>query len=249
MVARAHTPFVQAPDLAGCRGCEGPGAPLRSPPMTHSRSTPSAPRSSKARPGTRSARCRCPRRPGARSVRAEDQNMFDGMPSEQKDPRKSIRVEDFPLPELAPDEAIVAVMASSINFNTVWTSIFEPLPDVRVPEAPGQGERVGRAPRPAVPRDGERRVGRRAADGLRGAQLEARRRGHGALQLPGRPGPVGARRRDDGGQPAHLGLRVELRRARRPQHRQGEPAHAEARAPHVGRGRGQRADATPRATG
>ena len=37
-------------------------------------------------------------------------------------------VEDFPLPELAPDEAFVAVMASAINFNTVWTSIFEPLP-------------------------------------------------------------------------------------------------------------------------
>jgi crotonyl-CoA reductase len=32
------------------------------------------------------------------------------------------------VPELAPDEALVAVMASSINFNTVWTSIFEPLP-------------------------------------------------------------------------------------------------------------------------
>jgi crotonyl-CoA reductase len=32
------------------------------------------------------------------------------------------------VPELAPDEAYVAVMASSINFNTVWTSIFEPLP-------------------------------------------------------------------------------------------------------------------------
>jgi crotonyl-CoA reductase len=33
-----------------------------------------------------------------------------------------------PTPKLAPDEAYVAVMASSINFNTVWTSIFEPLP-------------------------------------------------------------------------------------------------------------------------
>jgi crotonyl-CoA reductase len=37
-------------------------------------------------------------------------------------------VEDVAVPELAPDEAYVAVMASSINFNTVWTSIFEPLP-------------------------------------------------------------------------------------------------------------------------
>jgi crotonyl-CoA reductase len=61
-------------------------------------------------------------------VRADDQKMFDGLPSEEKDPRTSVRIEDFPLPEIAPDEAIVAVMASSINFNTVWTSIFEPLP-------------------------------------------------------------------------------------------------------------------------
>jgi crotonyl-CoA reductase len=61
-------------------------------------------------------------------VRAEDAGMFEGLPSKEKDPRKSLRVEDVPLPELAPDEAVVAVMASAINFNTVWTSIFEPLP-------------------------------------------------------------------------------------------------------------------------
>jgi crotonyl-CoA reductase len=61
-------------------------------------------------------------------VREEDQEMFAGIPSEEKDPRKSTRIEEFPLPEIAPDEAVVAVMASSINFNTVWTSIFEPLP-------------------------------------------------------------------------------------------------------------------------
>jgi crotonyl-CoA reductase len=61
-------------------------------------------------------------------VRADEQAMFEGLESADKDPRKSIHVEDFPLPELAPDEAVVAVMASAINFNTVWTSIFEPLP-------------------------------------------------------------------------------------------------------------------------
>jgi crotonyl-CoA reductase len=54
--------------------------------------------------------------------------MFAGLSSEEKDPRKSIHVENVPLPELAPDEAYIAVMASAINFNTVWTSIFEPLP-------------------------------------------------------------------------------------------------------------------------
>jgi crotonyl-CoA reductase len=61
-------------------------------------------------------------------VRREDTDMFEGMPSAEKDPRKSLVIGDVPTPELAPDEVILAVMASSINFNTVWTSIFEPLP-------------------------------------------------------------------------------------------------------------------------
>ena len=61
-------------------------------------------------------------------VRREDVGMFEGLASSDKDPRKSIRIEDVAVPELAPDEAYVAVMASAINFNTVWTSIFEPLP-------------------------------------------------------------------------------------------------------------------------
>jgi crotonyl-CoA reductase len=61
-------------------------------------------------------------------VRREDVEMFAGMESADKDPAKSLHIGDVALPELAPDEAYVAVMASSINFNTVWTSIFEPLP-------------------------------------------------------------------------------------------------------------------------
>jgi crotonyl-CoA reductase len=61
-------------------------------------------------------------------VRREESTMFEGMASADKDPRQSLHVVDVPLPPIAPDEAIVAVMASSINFNTVWSSIFEPLP-------------------------------------------------------------------------------------------------------------------------
>ncbi len=61
-------------------------------------------------------------------VRRDEAGMFDGVPSEDKDPRKSLHVDEVATPELAPDEAYVAVMASAINFNTVWTSIFEPLP-------------------------------------------------------------------------------------------------------------------------
>ena len=61
-------------------------------------------------------------------VRREDAAMFEGVASADKDPRQSLHIGEVPLPEIAPDEAVVAVMASSINFNTVWTSIFEPIP-------------------------------------------------------------------------------------------------------------------------
>ena len=61
-------------------------------------------------------------------VRADEVDMFDGLSSRDKDPRKSLHVQDVATPELGPGEAIVAVMASAINYNTVWTSIFEPVP-------------------------------------------------------------------------------------------------------------------------
>jgi crotonyl-CoA reductase len=60
-------------------------------------------------------------------VRRDEQTMFEGVASKDKDPRRSLHVGEVALPDLAPDEVFVAVMASSINFNTVWTSIFEPL--------------------------------------------------------------------------------------------------------------------------
>jgi crotonyl-CoA reductase len=61
-------------------------------------------------------------------VKKDEVDMFGGVPSPDKDPRKSLHVDEVPVPELAPDECYVAVMAAAINFNTVWTSIFEPLP-------------------------------------------------------------------------------------------------------------------------
>ena len=60
-------------------------------------------------------------------VRRDEQTMFEGMASSDKDPRRSLHVDYVAVPELAPDEVYLAVMASSINFNSVWTSIFEPL--------------------------------------------------------------------------------------------------------------------------
>ena len=61
-------------------------------------------------------------------VKKDEVSMFKGLPTAQKDPRLSLHVDEVRVPEMAPDEVTVAVMASSINFNTVWTSIFEPLP-------------------------------------------------------------------------------------------------------------------------
>lgn len=61
------------------------------------------------------------------TVHKDEVDMFEGLASRDKDPRKSLHVEDVALPELGPGEAYVAVMASAINYNTVWTSIFEPV--------------------------------------------------------------------------------------------------------------------------
>ena len=63
----------------------------------------------------------------AAHVLRSEQDMWEGVESRDKDPRKSLHVGELPTPELAPDEVYLAVMASAINFNTVWTSIFEPL--------------------------------------------------------------------------------------------------------------------------
>ncbi len=60
-------------------------------------------------------------------VRKDEVAMFEGLASRDKDPRRSLHLDEVPTPELGPGEALVAVMASSINFNTVWTSIFEPV--------------------------------------------------------------------------------------------------------------------------
>jgi crotonyl-CoA reductase len=60
-------------------------------------------------------------------TRRDEQDMFSGMEPGAKDPRKALHVDEVPLPPLGPNECHIAVMASAINFNTVWTSIFEPV--------------------------------------------------------------------------------------------------------------------------
>jgi len=61
------------------------------------------------------------------TVHKDEAGMFEGQNTWDKDPRQSLHLDDVPLPEPGPGEALIAVMASSINYNTVWTSIFEPV--------------------------------------------------------------------------------------------------------------------------
>jgi crotonyl-CoA reductase len=71
-------------------------------------------------------------------VRKSETDMFEGVDSQHKDPRKSLHIDEVPIPPLGPNEVLIAPMASALNYNTVWTSIFEPLPTF------GFLERMGR---------------------------------------------------------------------------------------------------------
>ncbi|MFD8385448.1 crotonyl-CoA carboxylase/reductase [Streptomyces sp. NPDC059679] len=58
----------------------------------------------------------------------DEQDMFENIPVMDRAPIKSLHVREVPVPEVGPGEALVAVMASSVNYNSVWSSIFAPIP-------------------------------------------------------------------------------------------------------------------------
>ena len=61
------------------------------------------------------------------TLHRDEEHMFDGLDVRDRDPRKALHVEEVPVPELGLGEALVAVMASAVNYNTVWSSIFSPV--------------------------------------------------------------------------------------------------------------------------
>ncbi|MGV9253898.1 crotonyl-CoA carboxylase/reductase [Streptomyces sp. NPDC003697] len=62
------------------------------------------------------------------TLRRDETELFVGLDSRDKDPRKSMHLTEVPVPEPGQGEVLVAVMASSVNYNTVWSAIFEPVP-------------------------------------------------------------------------------------------------------------------------
>jgi crotonyl-CoA carboxylase/reductase len=70
--------------------------------------------------------CELPTRFRAAFTLKDEVGIFEG--ETDKDVRRSLHVGEVEMPELAPDECVVAVMSAAINFNTVWSAIFEPIP-------------------------------------------------------------------------------------------------------------------------
>lgn len=62
-------------------------------------------------------------------IRRQDEEIFAGVAD--RDVRLSLRVGDVPMPALAPDEVLIAVMASAVNYNTVWSAMFQPMSTFR----------------------------------------------------------------------------------------------------------------------
>ena len=72
------------------------------------------------------------------TVHKDEVDMFEGLAARDKDPRKSLHVEDVALPELGPGEAYVAVMP-------IRTSSVESLiSSFRCPRRPCRGARYER---------------------------------------------------------------------------------------------------------
>jgi crotonyl-CoA reductase len=82
------------------------------------------------------AACQVPSMYSAAHIAREDEGIFQGY--NDKDVRRSIRLGEVPMPELAPDEVLLAVMASAVNYNTVWSAMFEPIPTFRFLEQLGR---------------------------------------------------------------------------------------------------------------
>jgi crotonyl-CoA reductase len=87
---------------------------------------------------TAMAACQIPDRYRAAVVLAADQGVFGGIPPHARDLHQTLHITDVPTPEPAPGEVLIAVMASSVNYNTVWTAMFDPVSTFRFLKAFGR---------------------------------------------------------------------------------------------------------------
>ena len=158
-------------------------------------------------------------------------------PTKDKDPRKSLHVEEVPTPELGPGEALVAVMAS--RSTTTPSGRRSSSRSRRSASSSATAACPTLTKRHDLPYHvvGSDLAGVVLRGRPRRQQVEARGRGRRALPVGGAGGPGRPRRHDDGPAAADLGLRDQLRRPGRAGAGQEQPADAQARPPHLGGGR------------
>ena len=53
------------------------------------------------------------------------------------EPRNAFQIEEMEVPEIAPDQVLVAVMAAGINYNNVWAARGVPIDVIAVRQAAG----------------------------------------------------------------------------------------------------------------
>ena len=99
------------------------------------------------------------------------------------EPRDAFQLEEIEVPEPGAFEVIVRVMAAGVNYNNVWAALGEPVGVWRYGDHPEYGHHIG----------GSDASGRRLEGRSGGHPLEARRRGHRALQPGLLRGSRGAR--------------------------------------------------------
>ena len=181
--------------------------------------------------------CRCRRPTGPSPCTGTRSTCSTVSTPRDRDPRKSLHVEEVPVPELGLGEALIAVMASAVNYNTVWSSIFSPVSTFAFLRRYGKlSELTARHDLPYhVVGSDLAGVVLRTGPGVH--RLEAGRGGRRALPVGGAGKLRRAQRHHARPGTAHLGLRDQLRRPGRAGPGQDQPADAQAEAPDLGGGR------------
>ncbi|MDX1959313.1 MAG: crotonyl-CoA carboxylase/reductase [Leptospiraceae bacterium] len=61
-------------------------------------------------------------------------------PERYGDPEKAFQIEEIDIPEIAPDEVLVAVMAAGVNYNNVWAALGFPVDVIAARQKKGEKE-------------------------------------------------------------------------------------------------------------
>ena len=131
-------------------------------PQCSTSSTPSCPATA---PPRRTRTSSSPRPTGASPSTRTRQNMFEGVATRDKDPRKSLHLDDVPLPELGPGRGPRRGHGQRDQLQHRVDLDLRAGLDVRLPRALRPALGVLEAPRPALPRGRLRPRRRRAAHG------------------------------------------------------------------------------------